>query len=267
MPKAPKSKAASADTPPKKRGRPPKAKSDKPAKEPKAVTAKQLKVDPEKRRLFLIHKESFKKAQARLATAQSAIRNLGKTIKGDGFKVSSIKDSILFESPEGEAQIKAEIADRLLTAKYTGSALGNQLDLFLGDVDRTPATDLAYDEGARCSMENRAAIPPYGPETEQYRRFMEGFHDEQERILKVGIAKKDQPEPIETMDGADFGEKPVADVAAALPKKAWDDKPKDAGPPRTASVTPITRATLGQQRESAKTPAESHFKKREPASA
>src|ERR1019366_8670703 len=111
-------------------------------------------------------------------------------IKGDGFSVMQVKDAIWLATPEGEAEFKAEIANRMLAAAYVGADIGEQLSLFL-DHERTPLIDRAYKEGQACAMENRAAVPKYDPSTDAYKAFMEGFHDEQGRMVKKGIGKLD----------------------------------------------------------------------------
>jgi hypothetical protein len=75
---------------------------------------------------------------------------------------------------------KAEMANRVRAAAYAGANIGEQLSLFL-DGDPAPAVDRPYKEGQACAMENKAAVPKFDPNTEQYRAFMEGYLDEQTR--------------------------------------------------------------------------------------
>ncbi len=142
--------------------------------------------DANRRALFLVHKGDYVKAKDRLTKAQTAIRGLEKVIKSDGFKVAQVKDAILMDSPEGEEQIRMEIANRLLAAQWAGSVLGQQLALFL-EPDRTPAVDMAYDEGVRDCIEGKTAKPGYSPDTAQAMRYLEGYHDETARRVKSGI--------------------------------------------------------------------------------
>jgi hypothetical protein len=163
-------------------------KAEKAPKEPKAakITSGSNTIDPEKRSLFLKDKEDYAKAKEKLAKAQSAIRLIGKTIKADGFTLRQIKLACQLDTAEGEVEFKSLIANDLLAAQYAGAAIGSQLQMFL-EPDRTPAADIAYSEGEKCSMENKAAVPPYDPSTEQFRRFMAGFHDHQAKIAGKGI--------------------------------------------------------------------------------
>ncbi len=171
------------------------AKADKAPKEPKTRKANAAPrtdvagsntVDPDKRALFLKDKSEYAKAKERLGKAQAAVRLIGKTIKSDGFSMRQIKLAIQLESPEGEADFRALVANDLLAAQYAGAPIGSQLSLFL-EPDRTPAVDMAADEGQRDAMENKVAKPGYDPSTPQHRTYMEAYHAEQARQVKSGI--------------------------------------------------------------------------------
>ncbi len=172
------------------------AKADKVPKEPKTSKAKAVPrtdvagsntVDPDKRALFLKDKSEYAKAKERLGKAQSAMRLIGKTIKADGFSMRQIRLAIQLESPEGEADFRALVANDLLAAQYAGAKIGSQLQLFLEDVDRTPAVDMAADEGTRDAIENKPAKPGYDPSTPQHKTYMAAYHAEQGRQIKAGI--------------------------------------------------------------------------------
>jgi hypothetical protein len=160
-------------------------KKDKAAKPTKAAGSNS--VDPEKRALFLSDKEAYAKAAEKLRKAQAAVRTLGKTIKADGFSLRQVKLAIQLETPEGEADFKSSVANDLLAAQYVGAAIGSQLSMFM-EPDRTPAVEIAYSEGQKASMENRAAVPKYDPSTEQHAAYMRGFHEHQAELAK-GIGK------------------------------------------------------------------------------
>lgn len=178
-------------------------KTPKPAKEkkprkakaaPVATTAGANSMDPDKRALFLADKAAYAKAKERLGKAQADIRKIGKTIKSDGFSLRQVKLAIQLETPEGEADFKALVAQDLLAAQYQGAGIGAQLNLFL-EPDRTPGADIAFDEGTRDSMEGRTAKPGSDPSTEFYRRYMEGYNGETERRIKAGIGSDVKPNP------------------------------------------------------------------------
>lgn len=168
----------------------PSLKKERKPKEPKEAGSKSNSVDPEKRALFLSDKEAFHKASEKLKKAQSAVRTLGKTIKADGFSLRQVKLAIQLETPEGEADFKASVANDLLAAQYVGASIGSQLSMFM-EPDRTPAVDIAADEGAKDAMEHKAAKPKYDPSTPQHAAYMTAYADEQGRQLRSGIGKLD----------------------------------------------------------------------------
>jgi hypothetical protein len=143
-------------------------------------------MDPDKRQLFLKDKEDYAKAMKKLATAQSGVRTLGKTIKADGFTLRQIKLAIQLDTPEGEAEFKSLIANDLLAAQYAGAPIGAQLQLFM-EPDRTPAVDIAASEGQADAMGNKIAKPSYDPSTKQHAAYLNAYHAEQARQLKAGI--------------------------------------------------------------------------------
>ena len=175
---------------------------DKPAKEPKAapVTAGSNTIDPDTRALFLKDKEDYAKASDKLKKAQGDIRQLGKTIKADGFTLRQIKLAIQLDSPEGEADFRSLVANDLLAAQYSGAAIGSQLQLFLEDIDRTPAVDRAYFEGQEVSMKGGTANPPYDPSTPQHQEWLRGFNDDTERRIGAGIKPLDDGPPPRSSD-------------------------------------------------------------------
>lgn len=163
-------------------------KADKEPKAPKAakVSAGSNTLDPEKRALFLKDKEDYAKATERQKKATAAVRNIAKTIKADGFTLRQVKLAIQLESPEGEAEFKSLVANDLLAAQYAGAAIGSQLSMFL-EPDRTPAVDMAADEGQKDAMEHKPAKPGYDPSTPQHKSYMDSYLAEQGRQVKGGI--------------------------------------------------------------------------------
>lgn len=200
-------------------------KAKKPAKAKGKSSAKavaEVLMDPNKRELFLSDKRKYKTLADAVASATGKLRAHVKTIKSDGFTVDQIKVGIQVETPEGEAELRSELQALLLAAKYSGSSLGKQLDLF-SEPDRTPSVDIAADEGQRDSMEGKTAAPKYDPSTPQHASYMKAYHDETERRVKEGI-------------------KPVAEPSTKLiPKAAKDASVKakaDAAEARSSSRVP-----------------------------
>lgn len=150
-------------------------------------------VDEEARALFIGKGgllEKTKTLRSLLNTANSNLRAHYKSAKSMGFEKIDFDYAIQLETAELEAKAKARIARQLVIARYVGSSLGAQLDLFL-EPDRTPAVDRAYDEGAAASMRGEAAKPGYDPSTPQHAQYMEGYHADQAKRVQGGIKKLD----------------------------------------------------------------------------
>lgn len=265
----------------------------------KNASGSNLMVDPEKKQEFIAARDHWVGLDDRANTATGKRRQYEGEIKKLGFSMRQIKDSVWLATPEGEAEFKAEIANRLLAAAYSDADIGDQLALFL-DHNRTPAVDRAYKEGQSCAMKNEAAVPKYAPETEQYRAFLDGYHDEQGRQVKAGIGKLDakagkvrhkKQGPVAQHSRTPKGKHgrpakaktPDLLEAAGVPaertliKKADKDAKAgeraltalragkdDAGPPRKPAAQPVTRASLAAQKAKATEEAESYFTKAEP---
>jgi hypothetical protein len=160
-PKAPKAKKAAA--PPALKASPP---SNVPAPDPKA------------RELALSHRDKFLRLHKALASAQSNMRLFGKEVKEDGFSMRQVKLMVELSTPEGEAAWRSLIASDLIAAQWQGAGIGQQLVLFL-EPDRTPSTDIAYDEGQQASMTGGSPKPTYHPSVPQFQRWLDGYHDHQ----------------------------------------------------------------------------------------
>jgi hypothetical protein len=236
-------------------------------------------VDPDIRKLFLVHRDAYAKAKKKVDDAQNAFRTLQGVIKGDGFKIIQIKDAIWLSTPEGEAEFKAEISQRLLAAAYVGAEIGSQLSLFL-EPDRTPATERARHEGELAAIEHKTHAPPYDASVPQYKAWSEGFYAEQERQIKGGISKLDDKKAAANAKGGKKRGRPAkgpnADPPAGaqrtlIPKAEKEAKAaaravKPPEPPRTKpSAAPVTRSTIKAEKEAARETAESYFSKSEPA--
>lgn len=202
--------------------------------------------DPEAKALFLQHLPKVKTERDKVATATADLRNAYKAAKAHGFDKIDFDHALELESAEKEAKARAKIARQLVIARYMGSDLGAQLDMFL-EPDRTPAADRAYNEGQTASMKNEPAKPSYAPETEQYREYMAGFHDDQQKIATNGI-KKLHPDVAKDV-------KETKAAKAKVDKQKAEDAKQFQEP--ISSGTPLTRAEF----EAMQQQPQSHFQK------
>ncbi len=150
-------------------------------------TVQQLN-DEQQQALFFDHKKAYEKALAVKKEADAKLKNackLAKSELGDQ-AVAMIKATIEFETDEGEAAVRAKLEATLRAARWMGAAIGSQFEMFEGP-DRTPAADRAFEEGKRAGMKGEPARPPYAPELEQYRRWMEGHGVGNEALARKGF--------------------------------------------------------------------------------
>jgi hypothetical protein len=170
----------------------PGAKAEKPDRTP-AIGDNKL-TDDELRTLAFQHRDAYARAMELKKAADASFKNVCKHAKaemGDG-AVDVIKDLIALQDPEGEAEIRAKLKLRADAMRWAGLPLGTQIELALGEIDRQPAVDRAFDEGKRQSAEGKPAKPPYDPSTPQYRAFLDGYSEDQTRMLNT-VGRGDSP--------------------------------------------------------------------------
>ena len=139
---------------------------------------------------FLHHLPLVEKGRSAIASATNAIRVIYKTALADGFTKADFDYALDVQTPEKEQATKQRIGRRLLIAKFMGSDLGAQFELF-SEPSRVPAEDRAFEEGQSAAMQNKPAKPGYDPSTPQYRSYMKGFHDVSAKLVKGGIKPLD----------------------------------------------------------------------------
>lgn len=205
-------------------------------------TANTDDLDREEKALFLNHLPLVKKARERIASATSEIRLLYKRAKAEGgFTKADFDTAIAVETAENEARERAAIARKLKIAKIMGSSLGAQLDMFL-EPDRTPAADIAFQEGESDALQNKIAKPKYDPSTEQARKYLSGYHSVSEKRVKDGIKPLN---PVIAEDEANKANaKAVIDEQKAEDERAFEN-PAESG-------TPMTRSAFKAQQEAIK---------------
>ena len=168
----------------------PGAKAEKPDRTP-AIGDNKL-TDDELRTLAFQHRDAYARALELKKAADARFKDVCKHAKaemGDG-AVDVIKDLIALQDPEGEAEIRAKLKLRADAMRWAGLPLGTQIELALGEVDRQPAVDRAFDEGKKMSAEGRPAQCSYDPSTPQYRAFLDGYHEHQ-AVLASTIGRGD----------------------------------------------------------------------------
>jgi hypothetical protein len=162
----------------------------RPKKAEKAAKAKkedQEKVNYSEKSLFLIHLPIIEEAKTKLEEAKDALKRVFAEAKADGFSKADFTYALNVQSPEKEAETKAAIYRQLQIAEFLGSDLGTQAELFAEPIAEIPSSDRAYDEGRAQALANKPAKPGYDPGTEQYRKYLAGFHSISEERITSGF--------------------------------------------------------------------------------
>jgi hypothetical protein len=148
----------------------------------KAIDRKNSELTPdEKRALHIAHIKEYTVAADALKKAQAKIKNVGKRIKAEGGSVAQVKQSILAQTPEGEAALKADMESTAQVLRWAGVEVGETIDMF--PVDRRPSEDRAFDAGKLAGMRGDDCRPPHDPSVPQYQRWLDGWHAAQEILL------------------------------------------------------------------------------------
>lgn len=223
-------------------------------------------------------------AAARAAATKYAgeLRTAYKKAKAEGgFTKADFDTALATVTPEAEARERAKIARQLQIAKWMGSDLGTQFDLFNAPAQMS-AVDRARQEGIADSENNKSggAKPAYDPATPEYAAYMEGFHSFSERRVRAGIkplhpevaedeAKKaaaaaatqaqkdkdaaafDKPSPgSDNQPAGNANSKPPSDKDAEIPGAPGASPPPAAAePPKPQSGVPMTRAQFKAAQE------------------
>lgn len=162
--------------------------------------------DDERHALHLRHVREYQVGLAAKKKADAELKNVGKRIKAEGDSVAKVKKTILAQTPEGEAELRAEMEETLQVLRWSGVHTGETKDMFPDD--RTPAVDRARAEGKRAGMDGQACSPNYDPSVPQHAAWIEGWQEGQ-AILASAFAKKPEPDPLSGETAADL------DAAAA----------------------------------------------------
>lgn len=214
--------------------------SEKQQPKPKPQPAPELSADEKSdiffqhRRRYIAAKEKQDAAKAALRTVSNDLTEVLKDAKAEGISREDFEISVLLDSPEGEEKVQAKLARTIEVAKWMGSTVGTQFEMF---EDRTPAVDIARKKGERDSQDNLSRSPPYDPSTEQYRAYMEGYNAHQERLMK-GY----KPPP--SQNGHTDGQPSANEAADGRPAGSVPLKDKDGE--EVTSGTPVSRAEFRQ---------------------
>lgn len=136
-----------------------KAKRDKTAKakpKPRAkMTAEQLS-DQQRQTLLFQHKRKIAPLITAKSTATSNLTKAFELAKKEGITKKEIELAIRLDTDEGAEKVKAEVERTMRVARWVGSKIGMQLDLF----PKQPAAVTNFEDGKRAALDDQPARPP-----------------------------------------------------------------------------------------------------------
>jgi len=155
--------------------------------------------EDERRALHFRHCAEYERALAEKKKADAGLKNVGKRIKAESDSVAKCKQTIQARSPQGEAELRAEIEQTAEVLRWSGVQVGETAEMF---ADRRPSEEVALEHGKIAGMKGERAEPPHDPGTLAHKKWMEGWHAGQE-ILMASFQKMPVEDPDASANGAD----------------------------------------------------------------
>jgi hypothetical protein len=151
--------------------------------------------EDERRALHFRHCAEYERALDVKKKADAAIKNVGKRIKAENDSVAKCKRTIQARTPEGEAELRAEIEETTEVLRWSGVQVGETAEMF---ADRRPADEKSFEHGKIAGLRGETAQPPHDPGTPAHAKWMEGWHAGQE-----SLSSSFQKIPVEDEPGAE----------------------------------------------------------------
>lgn len=123
-----------------------------PARKP---TAEELS-DQQRQTLLFQHRRKVKPLLAAKKFADSALQKAYELAKKEGITRQEIELAIKLETDEGTEAVKSKVEQMMRVARWIGSKIGSQLDLFPAGTK----AEQAYDDGKRAALDDQACRPP-----------------------------------------------------------------------------------------------------------
>jgi hypothetical protein len=136
--------------------------------------------EDERRALHFRHCAEYERALVAKKKADAGVKQVGKRIKAEDDSVAKCKKTIQARSPEGEAELRAEIEQTAEVLRWSGVAVGETVDFF---ADRRPATDAAFEHGKIAGLKGETAKPPHDIGTAAHDEWLEGHAAGQSSLM------------------------------------------------------------------------------------
>jgi hypothetical protein len=154
--------------------------------------------EDERRALHFRHCAEYERALDAKKKADAGLKQVGKRIKAEDDSVAKCKKTIQARSPEGEAELRAEIAQTAKVLRWVGVQVGETADIF---ADRRPAEEAAFEHGKIAGLRGETAKPPHDIGTVAHDNWLKGHAAGQESLMasfqKVPVEDEpaDEPKP------------------------------------------------------------------------
>src|ERR1019366_1204385 len=129
--------------------------------------------EDERRALHFRHCSEYERALDIKKKADAGIKNVGKRIKAESDSVAKCKQTIQARSPQGEAELRAEIEQTAEVLRWSGVQVGETAEMF---ADRRPGEEAALEHGKIAGLRGERASPPHDPGTPAHDQWMAGWH-------------------------------------------------------------------------------------------
>lgn len=176
----------------------------------KKLTAAELS-DTERQRLLLAHKRKLKPLLLAEAAAKKAVTGAYELAKKDGITKKMLEVAFLLDSDEGTEKVKAVMQMYVDVDRWTGSELGEQLDMFA----KQSVADKAFADGKRAALNDEPAKPPTNLSQAATQQWLAG-HSEGREANNTARAAGFKPlgETVKTIVPPPLGDKPATHAAA-----------------------------------------------------
>jgi hypothetical protein len=127
--------------------------------------------DAKREDLFFHHLKKIKPLLVTEAAAKGAVTKAYETAKKEGITKKEIQLAIAYESEEGEQKVAADIERMVRIARWVGTDLGEQMEMFGGK-----AADPIFDDGKHAALRGEKCKAPAHHGQKAAQRWNDGWH-------------------------------------------------------------------------------------------
>ena len=144
--------------------------------------AKEPLSDDQQHKLTALHAKAYEKALAKKKESDALFKNAVKLAKAEGIPLKQIKEYISYQTEDGKAQLREDLARKQKVAIWAGMPIGTQIN-FLDDIDRTPIDERMFDDGKRAGIKGEKCEVPRHVPGNLVSKWTEGWSAGQEVLM------------------------------------------------------------------------------------